>query len=483
MSDYLCRIRLDRAPIEVKENGEKLLKADGEVESKRFYLRLSDKERTVNEIVKGEPQEITYVSLENFVKFLYDTTIEENAKTDAILDVLDESGEQVSGGTELTTEVITDLLNRNLIAACPLCSEGRDQKDIIYVTKDMNLVNQYNDTHLVHVDRHIKRCKHVDEAAGTECGKYYCDGGEELDFTTGDGVIHYPKTHEAHNTKEGHYPSEDGTDIEGVKTPKLLSYSQLDAFKSLLGKFNAYVLTLDEKEVKQDYKELHSYLKMYPNNITYVSYKYDLKEENGGFTLRLKVEFSPCKNFLPNRANEYRSLDLLCVNINEFLSYSEVETTEDSLHAVGDLKDLKIEGSIFEEFVYEKPEKNENNEYKYIVRQSKDNIKSVEIDFKVPSTHTKVSRVTVDDVDVNFDEMPLDVEVFAGKDTIVKIYTESISEEEKVTAVHIITFVHHEDSIPETVYNEEREELIIPSVREEDLEDGEIEFASIKIEF
>ena len=62
-------------------------------------------------------------------------------------------------------------------------------------------------------------------------------------------------------------------------------------------------------------------------------------------------------------------------------------------------------------------------------------------------------------------------------------HMKTLDEEEKVTAVHVITFVTHEDSIPETVYNEEREELIIPSVREEDLEDGEIEFASIKIEF
>lgn len=319
MADYLCRVRIDRAALD--EN--LLLVEEGAIETERFYLKLTDEE-----VKEG------FSTIEEFNTFLYSGTNIDSLKVQALLDAMKASN------TLADTEVIDSTDPATLGYACPLCSNIRKEagKSVIYLTDDESLVSD----NLLFVHDHIKVCG--------ECKNYYCNGGKEVQDVTPDGNVIYPETFLEHEKQFGHKPE----DVQGIKQPKIVTMEEIIG-KSLLRQFSMYCLKLDEKEdydLETGYfSSLNSYLKIYPTNTSYLSYKYEVGENNGKCTLRIKAEVAPCDYFL-NR--EYVNIEELSERVSIFLSYTiipeEPEIPEDT-QPEEELEngELIIEGASFED--------------------------------------------------------------------------------------------------------------------------------------
>ena len=290
MADYLCRVRIDRAALD--EN--MLLQGEGTIETARFYVKLS-------EDVDVQPDQPDYDTVESFNTFLYSGTNLESLRVQALLDAM-----KAANTLSETVDEEEEVTAANGYA-CPLCTDIR-----LAAGKEPIYLNDSN------VNKHIKTCG--------KCHNYYCDGGEVIDNVTDDGVIVYPETHKKHYNEsvaaggEGHYPE----DAIGIKTPKLVAMEEIIG-KSLLRQFCMYCLKLDEDPNYASetgyYSTLNSYLKIYPTNTSYLSYKYQVGEEDGGYTLRLKVEVSPCDYFLTRK---YHTIYELSKEVSEFLSYTVI---------------------------------------------------------------------------------------------------------------------------------------------------------------
>ena len=291
--DYLCRIRLDRA-------GEKGKAESGAIETGRFYARLTD-----NEVV---PEGM--ISLSDFLGFAFEGTNKEQNAVDATKNLLD-----ALTTPQAETETTPQVDYSGATCDCPLCkkilvtnpAEGETVPED--AVKDGKKVEDIN--------KHIKTC--------SVCNRYYCDGDGTTDIYTDpetEEVATVPLTYLEHNRAYGHLP----VAVETERQPSIVNLNDIKG-KSLIQKFKVAAYTLDGKSYDNQFAEdLNSYVKEYTTETTYLSYKYEVTEKNGGYVLRCKIEFTPTEHFL-KRSNEYKTIEELDAIIDKFLTY----TMEDDL--------------------------------------------------------------------------------------------------------------------------------------------------------